>query len=184
LFPVIYDGEKAGFFELSPVFRELCPERAGQQGFGRVPWISPPSESYGSEKSPALRVQKGILDQIPGSRPSGKRGFLPLSEGPSKMTDPELLRKTIVFLFQDTAAWPGSRQPAGLLVIVSRESRLKTGRTWPLIPGFSRIIPGNGDREGFREGALIKATVGEPRGYQQVSLSGIDDLPGSLLECR
>jgi hypothetical protein len=77
---------------------------ATRQGFGWVHLISPPSESYGTKKGPAFRVQRGILDQIPGSRPSGKRGFLPLSEGPSKMMDPELLRKTIVFLFQGTAA--------------------------------------------------------------------------------
>ena len=101
------------------------------------------------------------MDQILGSGTSGKRGFLPLIEGPSKMTDPELLRKTIVFLFQGTAARPGTRSPAGLLIIVSWKSRLKTGRKWRLVPGFSRIIPGSGPKTGLWEMAPGTATVGE-----------------------
>jgi len=100
----IYDGKPARFYELCPVFRELCPEIATGPRFEWVYSISPPSETCGSQKGLVLNDQRGIFYQFIGSRTSGKRGFFPLSEGPSKMTDPELLRKTIVFLFRHTVA--------------------------------------------------------------------------------
>jgi hypothetical protein len=109
---------------------------------------------------PGSQGSKGIFDQIMGSGASGKRGYRP---------------------FQRTVGWAGSGQPAGLLAIVSCKSLLKIRRIWPLIPGFSRFIPGFWQKSGPGGIAPPSATVGVPGGHNHASLSGPDDLPGSPL---
>jgi hypothetical protein len=52
------------------------------------------------------------------------------------------------------------------------------------MPGFLRIMPGNGDREGFGAGALIRATVGDLETTGRIGSHETETYFGSDLRIR